>query len=384
MKDSNKYIENIDQLSTRELAQIRKRYALFCKYETAVDLYANTNSSIRDIAAKCNVSESGLKAYLQQYWRELMLQRHGIDTEGKNPYEIPFYKPDGGTFVASNKYEKAVHACESTDYIDLNISQIARKFGVDGAGLLNFMHIHFPKILAWREKVRTMIGLNDNKPRGLRKVCAEQYAKAVEMYKTTNMTVKAVAEYCNVSEGGLFQHLRFYHKDLLKWKKKLRQQAKSTHKKKKGELLGNGRTNEPLTATVEKYAEALEMYRNTALTMKEIVNKTGVSAGGFRSYLHKWYKALVLERSGIVAPEDAELNITRSRQRMKTVAVKYAPAIESLNKSPRPVSQAAIEFGHHPEVFRNYIRKHEPELVKLLGLKPLQNKKKLTTDNSKQ
>lgn len=148
--------------------------------------------------------------------------------------------------------------------------------------------------------------------------------------------------------------------------------------------MGNGKTNEPLTATVDKYAEALEMYRNTALTMKEIVNRTGVSAGGFRFYLHKWHKALVLERSGIVAPEDAELNITKSRQRMKTVTAKYAPAIESLNKNPRPVSQVAVEFGHHPEVFRNYIRKHEPELVKRLGLKPIINKKQQTTDISQQ
>ena len=72
---------------------------------------------------------------------------------------------------------------------------------------------------------------------------------------------------------------------------------------------------------------------------------------------------------------------------MKTVAAKYAPAIESLQQNPRPASQVAVEFGHNTEVFRavefghntevfrNYIRKHEPELAKSLGLKPLPEKK---------
>jgi hypothetical protein len=135
-------------------------------------------------------------------------------------------------------------------------------------------------------------------------------------------------------------------------------------------LLGNGRKYEPLPATVQKYAAALELYRDTALTMKEIVRRTGVPAEGFRFYLHKWHRALVLERSGIEAAEDTELNIARSRTRMKTVAAKYAEAIESLRQHPRPVARVAVEYGHHPEVFRGYLCKHEPELAARLGLKP--------------
>ena len=196
------------------------------------------------------------------------------------------------------------------------------------------------------------IGYQYNIRRGVRPDCREQYAAAVELYRTTDMSVKAVAEQCKVSEGGFLQHLRFYHQPLLKEKKETRRQAKLAGKKKRGALLGNGRKYEPLPATVQKYAEALAMFRDTALTMKEIVRRTGVPAEGFRFYLHKWHRALVLERSGIVAAEDAELNIARSRQRMKTVAAKYAEAIESLRQHPRPVSYVAREFGHHPEVFR--------------------------------
>lgn len=375
MKDSGKSIEEVSQLSAREIAQIRKRYALHRKYEEALNLYANTNSTVRDIAKQCMVSESALKAYLLRYWRELMLRRHGIDTNGKDPKDIPYYMPDGGTCKAYEKYKDAVEACKSIKYIELNVSQIARKFNLNATALANFMRVRYSEILSKRNKVREMMGLKNYYNRRVHQTCVKLYADAVEVYRNTNLSVKAVAEQCNVSESGLLQHIRFYHKDLMKEKKEARQKAKVSGKKKHGELLGNGRKNEPLPATVEKYAEALALYRDTALTTKEIALRTGVNAESFRFYLHRWYRALVLERSGIVADEDAEVNMVRERQRMKTVAAKYAPAIESLQQNPRPASQVAVEFGHNTEVFRNYIRKHEPELAKSLGLKPLPEKK---------
>lgn len=369
---------DISQLSAKERARIRLRHALHRRYEVAVTLYAETEKPIRTIAEECGESESALRAYLRRYWRELMLRRHGIEAEGKEAQEFSFYTPEGQSCLAHKKYKDAVVACDSIQYIDLNVSQVARKFGVDGTALANFIRVHYPDILIRREQFRQKLGINDNIHRGVRKVCKEQYAEAVELYRTTDMTVKEVAERCQVSAGGLLQHLRFYHHSLLQEKKESRKKAKLAGKKKRGELLGNGRKYNPLPATVQKYAEALALYRDTALTMKEIVKRTGVSAEGFRFYLHKWHRALVLERSGIIADEDAELNITRSRKRMKTVAAKYAEAIDSLWKHPQPVSHAAAEYGHHPEVFRDYLRKHEPELAAKLGLKPAITKKKET------
>ena len=376
MQESRLSIEDLTQLSARERSRIRQRYALHRRYEMAVALYADTNTSIRSIAAECGESEHALRAYLRRYWRELMLRRYGIETEGKDAQEVPFYTADGQSCLAHRKYKEAVQACDSIRYIDLNVSQVARKFGVNATALANFMRVHYSEVLKRREEYRIRLGISDNIRRGVRPDCREQYAAAVELYRTTDMSVKAVAEQCKVSAGGLLQHLRFYHQPLLKEKKETRRQAKLAGKKKRGALLGNGRKYEPLPATVQKYAEALAMFRDTALTMKEIVRRTGVPAEGFRFYLHKWHRALVLERSGIVAAEDAELNIARSRQRMKTVAAKYAEAIESLRQHPRPVSYVAREFGHHPEVFRSYLRKHEPELAASLGLRPVAWKQK--------
>lgn len=196
----------------------------------------------------CGESEHALRAYLRRYWRELMLRRYGIETEGKDAQEVPFYTADGQSCLAHRKYKEAVQACDSIRYIDLNVSQVARKFGVNATALANFMRVHYSEVLKRREEYRIRLGISDNIRRGVRPDCREQYAAAVELYRTTDMSVKAVA-------------------------------------------------------------------------------------------------------------------------------AKYAEAIESLRQHPRPVSYVAREFGHHPEVFRSYLRKHEPELAAKLGLKPAIRKK---------
>lgn len=102
----------------------------------------------------------------------------------------------------------------------MNVSQIARKHGVEGTGLANFMRIHEPEVIPWREKVRHWLGINDNTHRGATPACTKQYAEAVELYKKTDMTIPEIAGACHVSPSGFKQHLRFYHK--IYWNKRER------------------------------------------------------------------------------------------------------------------------------------------------------------------
>ena len=127
MQESRLSIEDLTQLSAKERSRIRQRYAL---HRTAVALYADTNTSIRSIAAECGESEHALRAYLRRYWRELMLRRHGIETEGKDAQEIPFYTVDGQSCLAHRKYSEAVQACDSIRYIDLRGRSSASNWGL--------------------------------------------------------------------------------------------------------------------------------------------------------------------------------------------------------------------------------------------------------------
>ena len=137
LQESRLSIEDLTQLSAKERSRIRQRYALHRRYETAVSLYADTDASVREIAATCGESEHALRAYLRRYWRELMLRRYGIETEGKDAQEVSFYTADGQSCLAHRKYKEAVQACDSIRYIDLNVSQVARKFGVNATALAN-------------------------------------------------------------------------------------------------------------------------------------------------------------------------------------------------------------------------------------------------------
>lgn len=358
-------------LSKREKAVLQRRHALHLKYKKAVTLYAETDMPMKAIAKECNVSVDGLGSYLRRHWRELVLRRHQIPTDGKEAQDVKIIGAEKQNVNAHAKYKDAIAACGSLEHIDLNVSQVARKFGVDGTALANFMRIHYMYILTWREKVRHLLGINDNVLHGARPTCMEQYAEAVKLYSTTNLTIPEIAEKCDVSPSGFSQHLRFYHRDILKQKRdqrKARQAAGKTGKKTFGALLGNGRRYQPAPKTEKKYAQALVLYRDTALTMKEIAQLTNVPREGFRAYLHKWHRDLVLIRSGISPTTEEGVDLRKARKRMKTVAAKYEKAIESLRQHPRPITRVAAEFGFNSGVFRNYLYKHEPQLARQQGL----------------
>ena len=366
-----------EDLSPRERARLLRRHALHCKYAKAVELYADTDMALCKIAEACGVGVGGLGCYLRRHWRELVLRRYHIPTDGGDLHAVKILQAGRQNAAAHAKYKDAVAACDSLDYIDLNVSQVARKYGLDGTALANFMRVHYHDTLVRREELRRRLGVSDNVWHGARKECVEQYAGAVELYRTTDMAVREVAERCNVSESGLSQHLRFYHKDVLAGKRQERKSAKAGAKAY-GRLLGNGRKYKPSADTESKYAAALALYKDTALTMKEIVERTGVPSEGFRSYLHKWHRDLVVERWGVSADEVGASDLRSARRRMKTVAAKYEAAISSLKLTPRPVAKVAAEFGLHPEVFREYLRKHEPELACRHGMVRMENGKRVS------
>lgn len=264
-------------------------------------------------------------------------------------------------------------ACKTLDCIDCNLSQIARRFGLNGTALANFMRVHTPQILEWREKVRHRLGINDNLPRGLQPKYQAQYAEAVHRYATTDESMAQIAAACGVSERGFSQHLHFYHRELLQHKLESRKAACGRQPKQFGQLTGNGSCYKPHRKTVEKYDSALALCQHTSLTIREIASRTSVSVSGLCHYLHKWHRELVLERLGISGEVDEKSDLRSNRDRIKVVAAKYSKAIRSLRQQPRPVAQVAAEFGLSPEVFRIYLHKHEPELARQQGMVRIEN-----------
>ena len=342
------------------------------KYSQAVMLYATTDMTGKEIAEQCGVSLSGLRCYLRRHYRELVLKRNNTEPEKSIFFteEGKLRGKRGQTPAAHQKYKQAIEACDDFDYIEYNVSQIARMFGHDGTALGNQLKLHYPEILERREKARVRLGLADNFLRGVHPNSVKEYAGAVELFRTTDRNLPSIAEECEVSLGGLSQYLRFYHKDLVKQKSTLYRPP--TNSRKEGKPESNGRATEPSFGTYEKYRESIELYRTTHLTAKEVVARTGVTLEGFRNHLRMWHRDLMLERRG-GTPEagcnGCDLDLSQSKRYLKSTAAKYAPVIESLKAHPRPVAHAAAEFGVDADTFRRYLRVHEPELAAQFGKK---------------
>ena len=335
------------------------------QYREAIELYGSTSLSVRAICARCGVSYAGFRSYLYKYRRDLLLSRHGVAaSSASDAAHTRLRGRRGQTAAARAKYGNAIAACDDAKYIEYNVSQIAHLFGLNPTGLSNQLRAHCPGLLERRERERQRLGLADNQQRGVRPWCRELYAGAVELLRTTEFTLPEVAERCGVSFTGLRQHVCFYHKDLQQTRSELRERAKT--QKRKGHVTGSGRRHEPTAESCERYREAERLYRDTAMTIKEIAEKLGLNPFAFTSYLQTWHREDVFARRGAEYREGASLSQTK--QYKKPTAAKYAPAIERLRAENRPTSEIAAEFGLHPEVFRQYLKEHEPELYARQGM----------------
>lgn len=337
------------------------------KYREAVELYAATELTCVEISRRCAVSLAGFKGYICKYRRDLLLSRYGIRCDPEKAAGIGMGQRRSQRPATRAKYREAVAACDSMDYIGYNVSQIARCFGLDGTSLGKQLRTHYPGVIERREQMRRRLGLDDNLPRGARPWSKEQYAGAVELLRGDRyITVLEVAERCGVSYTGLEQHLIFYHKELIDNRINIRKQA--VGQRRKGGITGRGSVHAPKPATVEKYAEALHLYRTTPLSARKIAKQTGLSIKGFYEYLQKWHPDLICKRKGIPYEEGQSVDFSKARKYNPATKVKYADAIRRLKQSDLTTAAVAAEFRLQPEAFRGYLKEHEPELYARQGM----------------
>lgn len=344
------------------------------KYRPALELYTATGLSCAGICRQCGVSLEGFSRYVRTYHRHLMLERNGIKCSQEEADGIKINQRRGQRPETHAKYRKAIAACDSMEYIGCNVSQIAREFGLNGTNLARQLRTHYPEVLEFRERARQRLGLNDNLPRGTRPWCKEQYAGAIELLRADRyITVQEAAERCAVSYTGLEQHLIFYHRKLVENRIKIRKKA--VRQQRRGKITGRGTLHVPTPEIVEKYEEALHLYRTTPQSTRKIAKQTGVSVKGFYEYLQTWHKDLVCERKGIPYEEGNPVDWSSVRRYNPATAAKYADAIARLKEGGLTTAKVAAEFGLQPECLRSYLKEHEPELHAALGMKKTENGK---------
>ncbi len=347
------------------------------EYSEAVSLYSTTRLSIKEICSCTGVEFKAFSSYLCRNHRGLILARHGL-VEGLSGRESIRLRGSKGQTTASHiKYREAIEAAGSLDYIEHNISQIARIFGVSPSGLSKQLHYHYPDVIPHRERERRRLRINDNVHRGMRAWCEEVYSEAVEMLRTTDLTLEEVAGLCNVTMSGLREHLTCYHKDLVRTRELKRRQAVGGEKLR-GERTGTWTIHEPTAEKSGKYADAVELYRTTSMSLEDIAESQGVHKLSLGAYLRRWHPELIVERRGY----EPAAKLSGTKRYKKSTSDKYAKAIERLKTSDLSTQAVAKEFGLNPDVFRFYLKEHEPELASSRGMKTTKDGKRLAIKSS--
>lgn len=337
-------------------------------------MYAASDLTMRQVAEECGVTASGLSAHIGKYHRDLLLSRYGLADSAEGKRHVQVKAANGQSLSSRLKYKDAIAACGDVAYIEYNVAQVANLFRLDGSALASQLRVHYPGVIEQREKLRRRLGIADNAQRGARQCSIDAYAQALELYRDTDLTVTEVAERCGVSKSGFRRFMRFYHKDILAVKaSRRRAAAKAPASRSAGALAGNGGQYGPKPATVALYAKALDLYRTSSLTVDEIIEKTAVPPAGFKGYLSQWHRPDRLLRQGGECEGSSDEILGHTPHYRKSTAEKYRAAIASLKSNPRPIAEAAREFGHNPDIFRDYLRKHEPALVAAQGMVRLPN-----------
>lgn len=337
------------------------------QYHQAIEMYASTEISGREICRICGVTESGFRCYLTKYHRELLLARYAILCDKEEARHTKLGPLRGQLPATQIKYKAAIEVCSSMEHIELNVSQIARMFGLEGTNLGRQLRTHYPDIIEWREKTREWLGISDGLQRGTRRACKEQYAEALKLLRGNSyLTVQEVAYSCGLSYTGLEQHLLFYHKDLVK--KRIRIREKALRSQRRGEITGRGTVHAPSQELVEKYAEAVQLFSTTPMSAAQIAKKTGVSRKGFYEHLQRWHLDLICRRKDVPYEERQPVDWSQVRKYNPVTRAKYDEAISRLKEIGQPTALVAAEFGLHPETFRSYLKEHEPELHTMQGM----------------
>ncbi|MBS5524296.1 MAG: hypothetical protein KHX48_01730 [Alistipes sp.] len=121
----------------------------------------------------------------------------------------------------------------------------------------------------------------------------------------------------------------------------------------------------PLPATEERYREALALYRSTTLSVKRICTLTHAKYSGFRTYLCKYHRELVLARHGIEAASSA-VKLRNRRGQTPAAHAKYKDAIRACDDVAYielNVSRIARLFHLDPTALSNQLHAHYPDIL---------------------
>lgn len=286
----------------------------------------------------------------------LLIMRRAVNISHQSGFR---YLPDSERVVSAlQKYAEAVKLFASSD---LTIREVAQRCNVTPQGLSAHISKHHRPILFAR------YGLDPQNPAGLAlkvKPRRGQSLKTHLKYKEAieacgdiayiEFNISQIARIFDLDGPALAAQLRVHYPDIIPNREIMRQKLGIADNIHRGARL----------ASEEEYRQAVEMYRDTDLTIPEVAEKCNVSLSGLSQFMRFYHHQLITEKAlrraaAQCAPARRQPGALSGNGRTygpsaETVAL-YAEALEMYRNSDKTIEEICKEADVPFEGFRSYI-----------------------------
>ena len=259
------------------------------------------------------------------------------------------------------RYGAAVRDFESIRLLEQTSADIARNHGLGPEAFCNHLKRHHMEVLQLREELRFKLGITKKRKGGATATLSQKYAPAVRLLRETDVTIREAAERTGVGLSALQHYIIYYQKDLAEERLK-RRLSRLDKPCRPGELNASGNISKPRD-TAEYYAEAVELYRTTDLTVKDIAARCRLVPHNLERHLQRWHVDLVSvrrERRREAAADRQQKALSRPTRKEKA-ANKYIPAL-ALIEQGKTYAEAAGEVGVPNDRLQWWVRHNHPQI----------------------
>ncbi|MCH5235960.1 MAG: hypothetical protein J1E16_11765 [Muribaculaceae bacterium] len=252
------------------------------KYEEALKLYKEKNLKRADLCRELGIDYHAFTYFLKTRHPELIAPQ--------NSRKNSDYAKDARKETAK-RYAKALKLAQTTD---LTYSEIAKQTNVSVTGFRTFIQKHHRDLMLQRAGMAA--SKRQAKTVRVRKRSTGQsifghkkYKEAIEAcddLKYIEMTVSEIAREFGLTPSCLLAQLRYHYPEIIPRREKIREE--------KG--LATNRARGPRQSTIRQYAPAIEMLRNTEMTIEQVAELCNVSYTGLRNHLLEHHRDVVEKR----------------------------------------------------------------------------------------
>lgn len=181
-----------------------------------------------------------------------------------------------------------------------------------------------------------------------------KYAEALDLYKAANLKRVDLCRQLGIDYNAFTYFLKSRHPELIN--------AQNSRK-------NSDYAKEQRKDTAKRYSQALKLAQTTTLSYSDIARETGVSVTGFRTFIQKHHRDLMMQRKGITASKRGAANLRiRKKDTGQSVPAheKYKEAIEACDNIENielTIYQIAQNYQLRPSSLLYQLRTHYPDII---------------------